>query len=736
MQTAFTTPQTFLRHGLRNVTSTFITHLCRSSPLHRNRDVLFFPFPTRHLFQSSSPVSTTAETATTENITSKTHHKQSQIATASASSPSPLPLSTSMRTHTCGQLRENHVGQLVKLSGWAHAVRDKGGVIFILLRDRHGIIQTTVTDQTTDSQVIEAAKAVRLEYVVSIHGTVALRDSSAINSNMSTGNVEIIVSHLNILSRTKPLPFMISDQSTATESSKKKPKKDSTSSSPTGANEDTRLKYRYLDLRRPSLQHNFIIRHKATLAIRNYLNDSNFIEVETPILTKATPEGARDYLVPSRVHPGSWYALPQSPQLYKQLLMVSGFDRYFQISRCFRDEDLRIDRQPEFTQIDLELSFIDRSSIMQVAYGIVHSMFKANDLSHFIPNEFPMLSYHDAIEKYGVDNPDLRFDMCLCDLSQLDVMKKSEFAPVKTALNDEMRECGIVKGFVVKAAAKGTSRKVIDGYTAFVKEYGLSGLLYGKVEPDGLSVTGPLSKICTEKEGIASLLSTNGLNAEAGDLLLVACGQKTKVNTGLGRLRVKIGHESGLISKGPKYAFCWIVDFPLFEYDEKAERYTSVHHPFTSPLISQIHMLDNTDNLENILSDSYDLVCNGSEIGGGSLRIHEHEVQKRVFSALGIEREEQDEKFGFLLDALAFGAPPHGGMAFGLDRCVMIMAGVDSIRDVVAFPKTTSASDLMAGAPAPVPKEQLDELSVESTFSENEEDEDLEGKGVINNDRP
>lgn len=626
--------------------------------------------------------------------------------------PSPLPLATTMRTHTCGELRLSNEGQTVQLSGWAHAVRDAGGVIFILLRDRHGIIQVTVSD-ICDPAVMDAAKSVRLEYVLTVEGTVCARDETVINRAMPTGEVEVILTSLRVVSRTKPIPFMIAEQGKDprdTPKKKRKPSGKNVSSTDHAsvaaiANEDTRLKYRFLDLRRPALQSNLVIRHRAKMAIRNYLDASGFLEVETPILTKATPEGARDYLVPSRVHPGCWYALPQSPQIYKQLLMVSGFDRYFQITRCFRDEDLRIDRQPEFTQIDLEMSFVNRDAVITVAEGIVSSMFSA--VLNTPIGGIPRISYAEAMDRFGVDAPDLRFGLELKNITTSEVVQRSEFSPIASARNNS----SIVKGIVIPGGAKSTSRKVIDGYTAFVKDYGLSGLLYGKVEEDGI-VTGPLSKLASSEE-IKPLLSSS-LMAKGGDLILVACGKASAVNAGLGRLRVKIGHENGLIAAGPEYAFCWVVDFPLLEYDVDTARYTSVHHPFTSPLPSQIDLLDDESRFGEIKSDAYDLVCNGSEIGGGSIRIHDAKIQQKVFRALGISEAEQNDKFGFLLDALSYGAPPHGGIAFGLDRCIMIMSKSDSIRDVVAFPKTSSASDLMAGAPAPVPESTLSELRVSS----------------------
>lgn len=718
MQTAFTAPQAVLRLGLHRA-STFLTTLPRRSSnaaiyhcISPNRG---YAVLTNKAIQAQTPAKSTIDSTQLPQSNPSVPFDDASLR------PQPLPLSTDMRSHTCGELRQSHATEHVRLTGWAHAVRDKGGVLFILLRDRHGIVQVTVGDQS-DAAVIEAAKTIRLEYVIAVEGVVTVRDENAVNASMPTGHIEIIADKVHVISSTTPLPFIISDQRKDSKDAPKKKGKGKGKGKDTKddqmqpglANEDTRLKYRYLDLRRPALQSNLLVRHKAAMATRNFLDASGFLEIETPILTKATPEGARDYLVPSRVHPGSWYALPQSPQIYKQLLMVSGFDRYFQITRCFRDEDLRMDRQPEFTQIDVEMSFAERDTVMKVAEGIITSMFVK--IFGRTAGEIPRISYAEAMDRFGVDAPDLRFGMELVDISSLPAIQSSTFTPVAAA-----REAnGIVKGFVIKNGAKSTSRKVIDGYTAFVKEYGLSGLLYGKVEEDG-NISGPLSKLADGEE-VSSLISS-GMGGEPGDLVLVGCGARSTVNAGVGRLRVKIGNESGLIAAGPEFAFCWVVDFPLFEYDENAGRFTSVHHPFTSPLKSQMDLLDDESRWSEIISDAYDLVCNGSEIGGGSIRIHNAEVQQKVFRALGISSEEQTEKFGFLLDALSFGAPPHGGLAFGLDRCIMILCGSDSIRDVVAFPKTTSASDLMAGAPASVGDDQLSELYVKSTAPQNDVEE-------------
>ncbi|KAI0559156.1 aspartyl-tRNA synthetase [Gracilaria domingensis] len=621
--------------------------------------------------------------------------------------PAPFPRATELRSHTCGQIGVADVGITVRLTGWAHAVRDKGGVLFVLLRDRYGIVQITFGDGTP-SEVVELAKDIRIEYVVDVTGVVSRRDKAVINHSMRTGEIEVLANNVAIVSKTKPMPFMVADAGKEPKKVKGKlEQKTFKNEAEPSAGEDTRLKYRYLDLRRPTLQNKLVVRHKAAMAVRNFLDASGFIEIETPILTKATPEGARDYLVPSRVHPGTWYALPQSPQIYKQLLMISGFDRYFQITRCFRDEDLRQDRQPEFTQIDLEMSFVERESVLNVAEGIVRAMF-ASVLNRTI-GRIPRMTYKEAMDKFGLDAPDLRFGMELQDITYSETIQASTFAPITSAL----KSGGIVKCLVYRDAAQATSRKTLDQYTHFVKDYGLSGLLYAKVGDNG-GITGPLTKVSKETGDIRKLVHET-LKANAGDLVLVAAGSPVSVNTGLGKLRVKLGHESGLVKSGPKYAFCWVVDFPLLEYDEGAARYVSVHHPFTSPIKEHIPLLDDKSKLGDVISNAYDLVCNGSEIGGGSIRIHDTNVQQKVFSALGIDKEEQQEKFGFLLDALSYGAPPHGGLAFGLDRCIMVLSGANSIRDVVAFPKTTSASDLMAGAPAPVPQDSLEELQISTT---------------------
>ncbi len=579
------------------------------------------------------------------------------------------------RSHTCGVLRTAHAGDEVVVQGWASAVRDRGGVTFVVLRDRSGEVQITADERSPDA-ARERIKDVRLEYVVQVRGRVEVRAGAA-NAKMATGEIEIIALDVEVLSGTRPLPFALSDHAVA--------------------HEETRLTYRYLDLRRPELQNNLVQRHRASQAVRQFLDAEGFLEVETPILTKSTPEGARDYLVPSRVHPGEWYALPQSPQLFKQILMVAGMDRYFQICRCFRDEDLRVDRQPEFTQIDIELSFATREMVMEVAEGVVRAVWTA--VRGIDVGPIGQISWDEAMETYGVDAPDTRFDLHLKALDA--VLAASDFPPIRTALDAG----GIVKGFTVPGGAT-SSRKQLDAWALFVKSYGLGGILWGKLGPEGL--TGPLAKAMPDP---AALIAA--LGASQGDLMIVGAGPINQVRPGLGRLRVSLAKELRLVSDDT-FAFIWVIDFPSFDVDAETGALTAMHHPFTSPRPEHIDMLG-TGREVDMRANAYDMVCNGVEIGGGSIRIHREDVQAKLFAALGISPETQRERFGFLLDALAHGAPPHGGIAFGLDRLMMLLMGTASIRDVIAFPKTTRAQCLMTQAPSPVPPGDLAVLSVRNT---------------------
>ncbi len=584
------------------------------------------------------------------------------------------------RTHTCGELRAEHAGQTVTLHGWVSGLRDKK-TIFVVLRDRYGTVQVTI-DHNADQALLDAARQLALEYTVEVQGTVALREDFARNAKMETGDIEIIPTSIEVLSTTKPLPFKI----------------DSPTERPT---EEVRLKYRYLDLRQSQLQKTMRIRHKTALVVRNYLDEKGFYEIETPILNRSTPEGARDYLVPSRVHPGEWYALPQSPQIFKQILMIGGMDRYFQLCRCFRDEDLRADRQPEFTQIDIEMSFVTQDMIIELSNGMIRKVWK--DVIGVDVGDIPSITYAEAIERFGVDNPDLRFGM---ELFTAD-WTGTEFGVIGNALSAG----GVARGFVVKGGAEvsnslfKTHKKKGDGaWLAFVKKYRLGGLLYGKLENGEWS--GPLSKV--EPEYLNTLEGV-----EDGDLVLVGAGPVAHVNTAMGRLRAFVARERNLIPENA-FAFVWVTDFPAFEHDEDNDRWVSVHHPFTKPIDEHIAWLG-TDKMGEVLSDAYDIVCNGYEIGGGSIRIHNAEVQSKVFEALGLSESEAKNKFGFLIDALQYGAPPHGGLAMGFDRWTMLLSGTENIRDVIAFPKTTKAQDLMAEAPNTVAEEQLAELFVANT---------------------
>ncbi|MGE4543667.1 MAG: aspartate--tRNA ligase [Pedobacter sp.] len=587
------------------------------------------------------------------------------------------------RSHFCGSISAADIGKEVCLMGWVQRRRDHGGLIFIDLRDRQGIAQLAL-DPDRDPEAHAKAERVRGEYVVAVRGIVSARPEGTVNPKMATGEVEVEVKELRILNNSETPPFMIEDN--------------------VDVAENIRLKHRYLDLRRPSLQNNLILRHKVAQIVRNYLDDTGFLEVETPVLTKSTPEGARDYLVPSRVNPGMFYALPQSPQLFKQLLMVSGFDRYYQIVKCFRDEDLRADRQPEFTQIDCELSFVDRQDIMDIMEGMIAKVFRE---TLGVELTLPMLriSYTEALARFGVDNPDMRFELELVEISNL--VKDCGFK----VFADAVKKGGIVKLLNAKQCAS-FSRKEIDDLTEFVKIYGAKGLAYVKVQEDG-SWQSPIAKFFTDKE-IA--LIDEAADSKPGDLLLFAADTFKVANESLGRLRGLLGQKLGLARKDD-FRFVWVTDFPLLEWDGEARRHVAVHHPFTAPLDEDIALLDGDPG--SARAKAYDLVLNGSEIGGGSIRIHNRDVQNKMFSLMGITAEEAEEKFGFLLGALSYGAPPHGGIAFGLDRLMMILTGSDSIRDVIAFPKTQKATCLLSEAPGEVDDKQMRELSIRRAVRNN-----------------
>jgi len=576
-----------------------------------------------------------------------------------------------MRTHYCGELSASLVGRSVTLCGWAHRRRDHGGVIFVDLRDREGLAQVVFHPDRAEAFVI--AERVRNEFVLKVTGSVRRRPAGTVNPGLSSGEVEVLAQEVEILNPSAPLPFQIDDEN---------------------LNENTRLTHRVLDLRRGLMQGNLRLRHRSTMAVRSYLDAHGFIDIETPMLTRSTPEGARDYLVPSRVHPGEFFALPQSPQLFKQMLMVAGYDRYYQIVRCFRDEDLRADRQPEFTQIDVETSFMDERAIQGLMEGLVRELFRSV-LGVELAHPFPRLTHAEAIARYGVDKPDLRVPLELTELTEL--MKRSEFKVFRQAA--ELRG-GRVAALKVSAEL---TRKEIDDLTPFVATYGAKGLAYIKVNPDGLQ--SPIVKFLSQ-EIIDGVLGRTG--AKPGDLIFFGADKAKVVNDALGALRLKLGHDKGLAEKG--WRPLWVVDFPMFEWDEEAKRWSAMHHPFTAPKDGHEDLLQSDP--ERALSKGYDMVLNGWEIGGGSVRIHRAEVQAKVFKALGISEEEARNKFGFLLDNLQFGAPPHGGIAFGLDRIVALMAGADSIRDVIAFPKTQRAQDLLVRAPSPVDEKQLRELGL------------------------
>ena len=582
-----------------------------------------------------------------------------------------------MRSIYCGDVGAKQEGQEVTVAGWVHRRRDHGGVIFIDLRDREGLVQVVFNPEK--KEIFTEAERIRSEYVLSVKGTVRIRPDGTKNPNMKTGEIEIIASELNTLNDSLTPPFHHDEN----------------------ASEEVRLKYRYLDLRRESMLHNLRLRHRVTQALREFLDKNGFVDIETPMLTRATPEGARDYIVPSRTHQGKFFALPQSPQIFKQLLMMSGFDQYYQIVRCFRDEDLRADRQPEFTQLDIEMSFVDQQSVMNKMQDLIRYVFD-QVMNISLPEVFPVMSYSEAMRRFGSDKPDLRIPMELVDLS--DIMKEVEFKVFSGPANDSD---GRVAALAVPGGAS-LSRKEIDDYTSFVARYGAKGLAYIKIEDiskkkDGMQ--SPILKFLPD-EVIDELV--NRVDINDGDIIFFGADKENIVNDALGALRVRIGKDLNLLEEG--WQPLWVTDFPMFEKDKNSNNWTSLHHPFTAPSIDDAEELEN--NPGKVLSKAYDMVLNGSEIGGGSIRIHNKKMQAKVFKLLNISDAEAQEKFGFLLQALEYGCPPHGGIAFGLDRIIMLLSGAESIRDVIAFPKTQTASCPLTDAPGEVSSEQLKETGI------------------------
>lgn len=584
-----------------------------------------------------------------------------------------------MRSHYCGDVNESLVEQTVTVAGWMHRRRDHGGVIFIDLRDREGLVQVVCNPEDADSFAV--AEKVRSEYVLQIEGVVNPRPAGSENPELKSGKIEIVAKRVTILNSSETPPFPLTEQAEV--------------------NEDIRLRHRYIDLRRPEMLQKLRFRSLITRQLRQYLDNHGFMDIETPILTKATPEGARDYLVPSRTHPGDFFALPQSPQLFKQLLMVAGMDRYYQVVRCFRDEDLRADRQPEFTQLDIETSFVEEEDLMQLMEEMIRDLF-ANVLGQALPNPFPRMTYAEAMDRYGSDKPDLRIALELVDVS--DLMQAVDFNVFSGPANDKNGRVAALR----IPGGNALSRKEIDDYTKYVSIYGAKGLAYIKVNDlqagrEGLQ--SPILKFLPDAV-VEGILQRTG--AVTGDLVFFGADKTSIVNESLGALRVKIGHDLNMVEHG--WRPLWVVEFPMFEWDDKTQRWYALHHPFTAPRESDIEML--SSDPAKCLSRAYDMVLNGTELGGGSIRIHKTELQQQVFEVLGIQAEEAEEKFGFLLQALKYGCPPHGGLAFGLDRLAMLMTGASSIRDVMAFPKTQSAACLLTNAPSAVSDEQLKELNI------------------------